>query len=278
MGGRAPAIAGGSACAGRRAHERRGNGIHPRSVLRGLPEPLRRAPAGQPPTLKGGQNEPTTILFQDAPESGMAPAGIPTFIVEADWQVRERLFVERVTRYVRLMRPGSWCCRPRSWSCRWRHRSRPSSSASYCPPAPAGRSCSPGVRRNPYTIRRTLRRNARARRQHAAGRPDGPALLPDVGPGAAGVAVRGGVLHGGDTGPAHRGKHQGLRLVRRRHGDPGEGQARHRLSAGFAPGAAAAGRHVPRRRGSRSRRLAARPGGPRAAAGGDSTPAPGSAG
>ena len=45
------------------------------------------------------------FFSKDAPESGMAPAGIPTFIVEADWQVRERLFVERVTRYVRL---ASW--------------------------------------------------------------------------------------------------------------------------------------------------------------------------
>ena len=39
------------------------------------------------------------------PEIGTAPAGIPTFIVETDWQVRERLFVERVTRHVRL---ASW--------------------------------------------------------------------------------------------------------------------------------------------------------------------------
>ena len=42
------------------------------------------------------------LFSRNPPESGMAPAGIPTFIVEADWQVRERLFVERVTRYLRL--------------------------------------------------------------------------------------------------------------------------------------------------------------------------------
>ena len=32
----------------------------------------------------------------------MAPDGIPTWMVESDGQVRERLFVERVTRYTRL--------------------------------------------------------------------------------------------------------------------------------------------------------------------------------
>ena len=42
------------------------------------------------------------LFSRNAPESDMAPAGIPTWIVESDWQVRERLFVERVTRYVRL--------------------------------------------------------------------------------------------------------------------------------------------------------------------------------
>ncbi len=36
------------------------------------------------------------------PEIDRAPDGIPTWIVESDWQVRERLFVERVTRYLRL--------------------------------------------------------------------------------------------------------------------------------------------------------------------------------
>lgn len=42
------------------------------------------------------------FFSRDLPESGMAPAGIPTWIVESDRHVRERLFVERVTRYVRL--------------------------------------------------------------------------------------------------------------------------------------------------------------------------------
>ena len=45
------------------------------------------------------------FFSMDTTESGTAPAGIPTWIVEADWQVRERLFVERVTRYMRL---ASW--------------------------------------------------------------------------------------------------------------------------------------------------------------------------
>ena len=40
-----------------------------------------------------------------ARESELTRAGIPTWIVESDWQVRERLFVERITRYLRL---GTW--------------------------------------------------------------------------------------------------------------------------------------------------------------------------
>ena len=42
------------------------------------------------------------FFSRDVPESDKAPDGIPTWIVESDWQVRERLFVERVTRYTRL--------------------------------------------------------------------------------------------------------------------------------------------------------------------------------
>ncbi len=42
------------------------------------------------------------FFSRDVPETEIAPDGIPTWIVESDGQVRERLFVERVTRYVRL--------------------------------------------------------------------------------------------------------------------------------------------------------------------------------
>ena len=45
------------------------------------------------------------LFSRIAPEIDRAPSGIPTWIVEADWQVRERLFVERITRYLRL---ASW--------------------------------------------------------------------------------------------------------------------------------------------------------------------------
>ena len=45
---------------------------------------------------------PRHFFSRGVPESEMAPDGIPAWIVETDWQVRERLFVERVTRYVRL--------------------------------------------------------------------------------------------------------------------------------------------------------------------------------
>ena len=45
------------------------------------------------------------FFSRHARESDMEPAGIPTWIVESDWQVRERLFVERITRYLRL---GTW--------------------------------------------------------------------------------------------------------------------------------------------------------------------------
>ena len=42
------------------------------------------------------------FFCREVPESDEAPDGIPTWVVESEWEVRERLFVECFTRYTRL--------------------------------------------------------------------------------------------------------------------------------------------------------------------------------